>query len=195
HGLWDYDFPAPPNLVTIAVDGRRIAAVAQVSKQGFTYVFDRVTGKPVWPIEERPVDTATDVPGEKPWPTQPFPTKPPAFTPQGVTLEDANDLTPEIKALALEQMKKFRVGPIFTPPSLRGTLMRPSNTGRANWGGAAFDPETGLLYVKTSNYVYINQVCKNHGSDPRIDGACHHHGTGRVDPPTSTLGPTPVTQP
>jgi len=81
----DYDFPAPPNLVTITVAGRRIDAVAQVSKQGFTYVFDRVTGQPVWPIEERPVDTATDVPGEKPWPTQPFPTKPPAFTPQGVT--------------------------------------------------------------------------------------------------------------
>ena len=81
HGLWDYDFPAAPNLVTIAVDGRRIDAVAQVSKQGFTYVFDRVTGQPVWPIEERPVDTTTDVPGEKLWPTQPFPTRPPAFTP------------------------------------------------------------------------------------------------------------------
>jgi quinoprotein glucose dehydrogenase len=84
------------------------------------------------------VDTTTDLPGEKPWPTQPFPTKPPAFTPQGVSLEDANDLTPEIKALAIEHMKKFRIGPIFTPPSLRGTLMRPSNTGGANWGGAAF---------------------------------------------------------
>ncbi len=195
HGLWDYDFPAPPNLVTITVDGRRIDAVAQVSKQGFTYVFDRVTGQPVWPIQERPVDTSTDVPGEKPWPTQPFPAKPPAFTPQGVTLEDANDLTPEIKALALEHMKKFRIGPIFTPPSLRGTLMRPSNTGGANWGGAAFDPETGVLYVKTSNYVYINQVCKNDGSDPRIDGEYHNYCTGIVDTPTSPLGPIPITKP
>jgi quinoprotein glucose dehydrogenase len=154
-----------------------------------------VTGQPVWPIEERPVDTITDVPGEKPWPTQPFPTKPPAFTPQGVTLEDANDLTPEIKALALEHMKKFRVGPIFTPPSLRGTLMRPSNTGGANWGGAAFDPETGLLYVKTSNYVYMNQVCKNDGSDARIDAQFHNYCTGIVKAPESPLGAIPVTKP
>jgi quinoprotein glucose dehydrogenase len=195
HGLWDYDFPAAPNLVTIAVDGRRIDAVAAVSKQGFTYVFDRVTGQPVWPIEERPVDTTTDVPGEQPWPTQPFPTKPPAFTPQGVTLEDANDLTPEIKALALEHMKKFRVGPIFTPPSLRGTLMRPSNSGGANWGGAAFDPETGLLYVKTSNYVYMNQVCKNDGSDARIDAQFHNYCAGIVTAPESPLGAIPVTKP
>jgi glucose dehydrogenase len=195
HGLWDYDFPAPPNLATIDVGGRRIDAVAQVSKQGFTYVFDRVTGQPVWPIEERPVDTSTDVPGEKPWPTQPFPTRPPAFTPQGVSLEDANDLTPEIKALALEHMKKFRVGPIFTPPSLRGTLMRPSNTGGANWGGAALDPETGMLYVKTSNYVYINQVCKNDGNNPRIDIAYRNYCTGIADAPESPLGAIPVTKP
>jgi len=195
HGLWDYDFPAAPNLVTIAVDGRRIDAVAQVSKQGFTYVFDRVTGQPVWPIEERPVDTTTDVPGEQLWPTQPFPTRPPAFTPQGVTLEDANDLTPEIKALALEQMKKFRIGPMFTPPSLRGTLMRPSNNGGANWGGAAFDPETGLLYVKPSNYVYINQVCRNDGSDARIDAAFHNYCADFLKPPETPLGPIPVTKP
>ena len=195
HGLWDYDFPAPPNLATIEVDGRRLDAVAQVSKQGFTYVFDRVTGQPVWPIEERPVDTTTDVPGEKPWPTQPFPTRPPAFTPQGVSLEDANDLTPEIKALAVEHMKKFRLGPIFTPPSLRGTLMRPSNTGGANWGGAAFDPETGMLYVKASNYVYINQVCRNDGKDARIDVAYRNYCTGIADPPESPLGAIPFTKP
>jgi len=141
------------------------------------------------------VDTTTDVPGEKLWPTQPFPTKPPAFTPQGVTLDDANDLTPQIKALALEHMKKFRVGPIFTPPSLRGTLMRPSNTGGANWGGAAFDPETGLLYVKASNYVYVNQVCKNDGSDSRIDAEYHNYCTGIVETPESLLGAIPVTKP
>jgi quinoprotein glucose dehydrogenase len=195
HGLWDYDFPAAPNLVTITVDGRRIDAVAQVSKQGFTYVFDRVTGQPVWPIEERPVDTTTDVPGEKVWPTQPFPTRPPAFTAQGVTLDDANDLTPQIKALALEQMKKFRIGPLFTPPSLRGTLMRPSNNGGANWGGAAFDPETGLLYVKPSSYVYINQVCKNDGSDARIDNVFHNYCADFLKPPETPLGPIPVTRP
>ena len=120
HGLWDWDFPAPPTLITITVDGLKIDAVAQVSKQGFTYVFDRVTGKPVWPIVERPVPTETDVPGEKTSATQPFPTRPPPFVRQGVTLEDANNLTPEIHRLAQEQMKKFKIGPIFTPPSLVG---------------------------------------------------------------------------
>ncbi|HKF66120.1 MAG TPA: PQQ-binding-like beta-propeller repeat protein, partial [Vicinamibacterales bacterium] len=129
HGLWDYDNPAPPNLVTITVDGRRIDAVAQITKQGFTYVFDRVTGKPVWPIVERPVSIDSNVPGEKPYPTQPFPTKPPAFTDQGVSLDDANDLTPEIRKLAREQMMKFRIGPLFTPPSLEGTLQRPGQGG------------------------------------------------------------------
>ena len=108
HGLWDFDNPAAPNLVTITVDGKRIDAVAQVTKQGFTYVFDRVTGEPVWPIVERPVPTDSDVPGEKVWPTQPFPTKPPPFARQGVSLDDANDLTPEIKELALAEMKKYR---------------------------------------------------------------------------------------
>jgi quinoprotein glucose dehydrogenase len=168
HGLWDYDFTSPPNLATITVNGRRIDAVAEVSKQGFTYVFDRVTGQPVWPIEERPVETTTDVPGEKPWPTQPFPTRPPAFTPQGVSLDDANDLTPQIKALAQAEMKKYRLGPLFTPPSLRGTLQRPTNGGGANWGGAAFDAETGYLFVRATNGVYISAVAPNDHSDPNI---------------------------
>jgi quinoprotein glucose dehydrogenase len=110
-------------------------------------------------------------------------------------LDDANDLTPEIKALAVEHMKKFRLGPMFTPPSLRGTLMRPSNNGGANWGGAAFDPETGLLYVKPSSYVYVNQVCKNDGSDPRIDAPFHNYCADIVKPPQSPLGPIPVTKP
>ncbi len=122
HGLWDWDIPTQPNLVTITVDGKRIDAVAQVTKRGDTFVFDRVTGTPVWPIVERPVPTDSDVPGEKPYPTQPFPTRPRSFVDQGVTLEDANSLTPEIRKLAQEQMQKFRIGPMFTPPSLRGTL-------------------------------------------------------------------------
>ena len=170
HGLWDYDLTAPPNLVTITVDGRTIDAVAEVSKQGFTYVFDRVTGEPVWPIEERPVDTTTDVPGERPHPTQPFPTKPPPFSGQGVTLDDANDLTPEINALAREEMSQFRLGPLFTPPSLRGTLQRPQIGGGANWGGGAFDPETGLLYVRTTEGTTTIEICQNDGSDPIVDG-------------------------
>jgi quinoprotein glucose dehydrogenase len=168
HGLWDWDNPAPPNLVTITVNGQRIDAVAQVTKQGFTYVFDRVTGKPVWPIEERPVPTDSDVPGEKPYPTQPFPTRPPAFVDQGVTLEDANNLTPEIHAMAQEQMRRYRIGPMFTPPSLRGTLQRPSQGGGANWGGAAFDPESGYLFVRAANVIGLNRLAKNYGSDPLV---------------------------
>jgi quinoprotein glucose dehydrogenase len=168
HGLWDWDNPAPPNLVTITVNGKKIDAVAQVSKQGFTYVFDRVTGKPVWPIVERPVPTSTDVPGERPYSTQPFPTKPPAFVEQGVLIDDANNLTPEIHRLAEEQMRKFRTGPMFTPPSLEGTLQRPSQSGGANWGGAAFDPGTGYLFVRAANAVGLNRVAKNDGSDPLV---------------------------
>jgi len=168
HGLWDWDIPTQPNLVTITVDGQRIDAVAQVTKRGDTFVFDRVTGKPVWPIEERPVPVDSDVPGEKPFATQPFPTKPPAFVEQGVLLEDANNLTPEVRRLAEEQLKKFRIGPIFTPPSLKGTLQRPSQNGGANWGGAAFDPQTGTLYVRAANTIGVNRVAKNNGSDSLV---------------------------
>ena len=157
HGLWDYDPPAAPVLVSIRVGGRRIDAVVQVTKQGFAFVFDRVTGEPVWPVEERPVPPS-DVPGEKAAPTQPFPTKPGAMTPQGVTLDDAFDLTPALKAQAQEQMKKFKLGPLYTPPSTQGTLQRPGVIGGANWGGAAFDPETQTLFVKTSNAPAVVRI-------------------------------------
>ena len=168
HGLWDWDLPTQPNLVTITVNGQRIDAVAQVTKRGDTFVFDRVTGKPVWPIVERAVPVDSDVPGERPYPTQPFPSKPPAFVEQGVSLDDANNLTPEIKALARTEMKKYRIGPMFTPPSLRGTLQRPSQTGGANWGGAAFDPETGYLFVRAANQIGMNRVAKNDGSNKLV---------------------------
>jgi quinoprotein glucose dehydrogenase len=148
HGLWDYDPPAAPTLATITVGGRKIDAVVQLTKQGFAYVFDRVTGTPVWPIEERAVPQS-DVPGEQSSPTQPFPTRPPAFTPQGASLDDAFDLTPELKTAAQAEMKKYRSGPLFTPPSLQGTITRPSVWGGADWGGGAFDPDSGLLYVKS----------------------------------------------
>jgi quinoprotein glucose dehydrogenase len=171
HGLWDYDTPAQPNLVTITVNGRRIDAVAQITKQGFTYVFDRVTGQPVWPMVERAVPTDSNVPGEIPYPTQPFPTKPPPFVDQGVSLDDANNLTPEIRALAEAQMKKFRLGPLFTPPSLEGTLQRPAQGGGGNWGGAAFDPETGYLVVRATRTAGLNRVARNDGSDPLVEGA------------------------
>jgi len=147
HGIWDYDFPTHPILGEITVDGRRIKAVIQVSKQGFTYVFDRKTGQPVWPIEERPVKKGS-VPGEWYAPTQPFPTKPPGFDLQGAVEENLIDLTPELRKQALEQLNTFEHGPLFTPPMEgKGTLLVPGILGGANWGGAAFDPETGSLYV------------------------------------------------
>ena len=151
HGLWDYDFPAAPNLVDIEVNGRPVKALAQVSKQGFLYMFDRVTGEPVWPIEERPVPTDTDIAGELPWPTQPFPTRPAPFEYQGATIDDLVDFTPEIHQMAVEAVDGFRLGPLFTPQSLTGTIQRPSTGGGANWSGAGVDPETGLLYVPSVN--------------------------------------------
>ena len=194
HGLWDYDNPAPPNLVTITVDGKRIDAVAQVTKQGFTYVFDRVTGVPVWPIVERPVSTDTDVPGEKPWPTQPFPTNPPPFSRQGVSLEDANDLTPEIKALAQAEMKSYRLGPLFTPPTLRGTLQLPGNEGGANFSGAIWDAQTGRLYVRTKDVLRNNSVIANDGTDKFIDYAYSGHLLTPPRPATK-LGAIPLIKP
>ena len=159
HGLWDYDNPSPPGLVTIRVDGRPVDAVVQLTKQGFAFVFDRVTGKPIWPIEERAVPKS-DVEGEHAWPTQPFPTKPPAISEQGVTLDDAIDFTPELKTAAQHELAKYRVGPLFTPPSLRGTVQRPGLIGGANWGGGAFDPSSGVLYVKTTNQATIARLGK-----------------------------------
>ena len=161
HGLWDYDNPSPPNLVTIRPDGagRQVDAVVQLTKQGFAFVFDRTTGRPVWPIEERPVPPS-DIEGEHAWPTQPFPTRPPAFSEQGTTLDDAFDLTPELKVAAQEELKKYRLGPLFTPPSLRGTVQRPGLIGGANWGGAAFDVKSGVLFFKTSNQANIARVGK-----------------------------------
>ncbi|HSG00805.1 MAG TPA: pyrroloquinoline quinone-dependent dehydrogenase, partial [Vicinamibacterales bacterium] len=157
HGLWDYDPPAAPMLVTITVGGRRIDAVVQLTKQGFAFVFDRVTGEPVWPIEERPVPPS-DVRGEQAWPTQPFPTRPAAFAPQGSSVEDVFDLTPGLQAVAAEALKRYRTGPLYTPPSVEGTIVRPGIIGGANWGGGSFDPETGLLYVKTSNLPFIVSI-------------------------------------
>ena len=118
HGVWDYDLPAAPTLIDINVDGRSIKAVAQISKQGFTYVFNRVSGEPVWPIEERAVPQSA-VPGEKLSATQPFPSRPAAFEPQGISDETLIDFTPELRAEALRNIEPFDYGPLFTPPSLR----------------------------------------------------------------------------
>ena len=160
HGLWDWDFPCAPNLIDITVGGKKIKAVAQVSKQAFTYVFDRVTGEPVWPIEERPVPQ-TDVAGERTSPTQPYPTKPPAFDRQNLAEEDLIDFTPELNAKAKEIVKNYRYGNMFTPPAVvdakgfGSTIMVPGSGGGANWPGAAVDPETGVLYVPSTTFVML----------------------------------------
>ena len=133
HGVWDYDLASPPNLVTLTVRGRKVDAVVQLTKQSLVFVFDRVTGKPIWPIEERPVPQS-DVPGEQTSPTQPFPTRPAPLLPLGVSLDDAFDLTPELKAAAQAEMKKYRLGPLYTPPSLEGTIMRPGISRRRQLG-------------------------------------------------------------
>jgi len=157
HGVWDYDFPTHPNLLDVTVDGRDIQAIAQISKQGFTYVFDRTTGDPVWPIEERSVETDTDLDGDVLSPTQPFPTKPLPFEDQGASIDQLVDFTPEIRALAVEAVRNHRLGGLFTPPmlseenGLQGTIQRPAIAGGANWNGSAVDPETGLLYIPSEN--------------------------------------------
>jgi quinoprotein glucose dehydrogenase len=150
HGLWDYDPPAAPMLVRIKPHGKMIDAVIQVTKQGYVFVFDRTTGEPVWPVEEHRVPPS-DVPGEQASPTQPVPIGLPVLAPQGVSEDDATDLTPELHAAALAVLKRVRLGPVFTPPSREGTLMRPGINGGADWGGGAFDPDSGTLYVKVNN--------------------------------------------
>ena len=152
HDIWDWDTASAPVLLDVTAGGRPIKAVAQVTKQGFTYVFDRVTGTPVWPVVERPVPQS-DVPGERTAPTQPFPTKPAPFDRQGVTEDDLIDFTPALKAEALRIASQFKLGPLYTPLIVAGvggklgTLTVPHNQGAANWQSAAADPETGILYV------------------------------------------------
>ena len=174
HGVWDYDFASSAVLADITVDGREIKAVAQPSKQAWVYVFDRVTGEPVWPIEERPVP-ASPVPGERLAETQPFPTKPPAFELQGVTIDDLIDFTPELRAEALEILERYEWGPMFTPPVLldpapdgkKGTIFSPGTAGGANWSGAGFDPATGMLYVPSA--YSQNVVALTPSTNPRSD--------------------------
>jgi quinoprotein glucose dehydrogenase len=154
HDLWDWDLPAPPILADITVGGKKIKAVAQVTKQGFTFVFDRVTGQPVWPIVERPVPQS-NVPGERTSPTQPFPTRPAPFERQGITVDDLIDFTPQLREEAIKIVAQYRTGPLYLPPSVKdadgklGSLILPNHTGGANWPGGAVDPETGILYVSS----------------------------------------------
>src|ERR1700692_2608549 len=156
HGLWDMDIPAAPILCDITINGRTVKAVAQPTKQSFLYVFNRETGEPIWPIEERPVPKG-DVPGEWYSPTQPFPTKPPAYARQAITVDELIDFTPTMRAEALEAVKMYRMGPMFLPPVVSkvggplasitiGTL-----GGGTNWPGASYDPETHIVYAQAAN--------------------------------------------
>ena len=158
HGIWDWDIPCAPILTDITVGGRAIKALAQPTKQGWLFVLDRVTGRPVWPIEERPVPKG-DVPREWYSPTQPFVTRPPAFERQGVSIDDLIDFTPELRAEATKLVSRYQIGPLFTPPVVSrwegpwATLMLPSNTGGANWPGGSFDPETKIFYIFTNTAI------------------------------------------
>ncbi len=182
HGIWDHDIPCAPILMDLVVDGKPVKAVAQPTKQNWLYVFDRATGKPVWPIVEKPVEKG-DVPGEWYSPTQPFVTKPDAYERQGVTLDDLIDYTPELRAEAVKLASLYKIGPIFTPPVVskwegpRGTLIIPEVTGGANWQGGSFDPETKRFYIftnvaiasiglaqpenNTSDMLYVRGVARN----------------------------------
>jgi quinoprotein glucose dehydrogenase len=154
HDLWDHDLPYPPVLVRVKHDGKMVDAAAQVTKDGFCFLFDRVTGKPLFAIQERAVP-ASDIPGERAAPTQPFPVKPPPLTLQKVTETDITDLSPEAHDEALARFRKLRATGAFTPGSLEGTLTAPGWHGGATWSGAAFDPTTGLLYVNTNNIPMV----------------------------------------
>ena len=173
HDVWDWDFPCAPVLVDVEIEGRPgvTKIVAQPSKQGWLYVLDRETGEPIWPIEERAVE-ASDVPGERLALTQPFPTRPPAYDRQGISVDDLIDFTPELRAEALALVAKFRLGPIFTPPVVAdpdgryGTLMLPSTGGGTNWPGGSVDPETGIFYqFSITNVVSLGLVNDPERSD------------------------------
>jgi len=156
HDMWDRDFPAPPALVTVTRDGRKVDAVVQTSKTGFVWLFERETGKPLFPIEERPVPTDTKLVGEKPWPTQPIPTKPAPLVRQSFPESELNNIIPDT---SYQKIKKtwsgLRKDHMFAPPSKEGTLILPGYDGGAEWGGPAYDPETNLLYVNTSEMAWI----------------------------------------
>lgn len=181
HGLWDYDPPAAPILMDINVEGREIKAVAQLTKQAFVFVFDRETGEPVWDIEERPVPQS-DVPGEVTAATQPFPTRPAPFDLQGSTEENLIDFTPELRAQALEIASHYVTGPLFTPPSIatengtQGTIQLPGSQGGADVQGAAFDPETGMLYIPSITSPFVADLLPG---DPEVTNLSYTKGSRR----------------
>ena len=199
HDIWDYDLASPPTLLNITVNGKPIRAVAQVTKWSYLFVFDRVNGTPVWPIEERAVEKG-DVPGEWYSPTQPHPTKPAPYDRQGVSEADLIDFTPELNAQAREMIKQYKIGPLFTPPIVAGTggklgtLMIPAAQGSALWQGAAFDPETNMLYVPSVTNMSNNSLpAGGERSDMSFIGG--GGGGGRGAAPARGAGPAPTGAP
>jgi quinoprotein glucose dehydrogenase len=175
HDIWDYDDATAPKLLTVRHDGKSIDAVAEVSKQGFVWVFDRETGKPLWPIEERAVP-ASDMPGEKAWATQPFPTKPPPFARQSFTVDDLSPfLSPQDRARFRDEILSARNEGLFTPPARRGTIQMPGNNGGANWGGAAVDPSRGILVVVSKD---LPSLLKLEPKPPPGESAAERYESG-----------------
>ena len=165
HDIWDRDFPSAPTLVTVQRNGRAVGAVAQITKAGVVYVFNRATGKPLFPIEERPVPKS-DVGGETTAKTQPFPTAPPPFARQSFTEEEVTDRTPEAHKAVLERLRQVRTGGQFLPPSLQGTVIFPGFDGGGEWGGAAFDPQSGRLYVNANEMAWIMRLVERTKGGP-----------------------------
>src|SRR5262245_54763355 len=197
HDIWDYDPPCAPILADITVAGRPIKAIVQLTKQGMVFVLDRTNGRPVWPIEERPVPKS-DVPGEWTSPTQPFPTKPAAIEVQGVTENDLVDFTPEIKAEALRVAHQFRLGGLYAPSSLpnaadgtMGTLTAPSASGGVNWPGGAIDPVDDVLYVASQTTLFRAQLSEG---SPKT-GVLYHDTRGQAAGASTTVFGLPLIKP
>ena len=189
HDLWDYDFPQAPKLLTVRHDGRNVDVVAQASKQGYVYVLDRVTGKPIWPIEEKAVPQ-TDVPGEMTSPTQPIPTLPPPFARQSFTEKDINPyLTPEEQASVRDQLKNSRNEGVFTPPSMKGSVELPGHNGGANWGSSAINPTKGTFYIVSKELPTFLRILP-----PGAPTGRGGRGAARGNPPASD-GPEAGTPP
>jgi quinoprotein glucose dehydrogenase len=167
HDLWDYDLPAPPNLVTVKIKDKPVDAVAQVTKQGLVFLLDRETGTPLFKVEERTVPLST-VPGEQSWPTQPFPVKPVPLCRQTFNEDSITDISPEAHAYILKETKKYTWGDIYLPPSVRGTIQFPGFRGGAEWSGAAVDPETGILYVGINDIPNIVQLKEKKENKPEV---------------------------